>query len=123
MHLRPASGLTALMWSAFAVCALAQEPSPSPVPSPSPEPPRRREAIEVESEMPSIPPTGITAFKLAVPVQLTPASVSIVPRTVFETQDAFFLNDALRNASGVSVGSGFGVFDFFTIRGFDSLSS
>lgn len=73
--------------------------------------------------MPSIPPAGVTAFKLAAPVQLTPASVSVIPRTVFETQDAFFLNDALRNASGVSVGSGFGVFDFFTIRGFDSLSS
>jgi catecholate siderophore receptor len=117
--------LAALAWSAFAVCATAQEPQPSPTPSPSPSPeaPRRREAIEVEGEMPSIPPTGITTFKLPVPVQLTPASVSIVPRTVFETQDAFFLNDALRNASGVSVGTGFGVFDFFTIRGFDSLSS
>lgn len=121
MKMSTAFRLTALVWSAFAACASAQEPAPSP--TPSPEPPRRREAIEVESEMPSIPPTGITAFKLAVPVQLTPASVSIVPRTVFETQDAFFLNDALRNASGVSVGSGFGVFDFFTIRGFDSLSS
>src|SRR5688572_1149532 len=123
MHLRPALRLTALVWAALAACASAQEVAPSPAPSPSPEPPRRREAIEVESEMPSIPPAGVTAFKLAAPVQLTPASVSVIPRTVFETQDAFFLNDALRNASGVSVGSGFGVFDFFTIRGFDSLSS
>jgi len=125
MEFRRTFRLATLAWSAFAICASAQEPLPSPTPSPSPSPeaPRRREAIEVESEMPSIPPTGITAFKLPVPVQLTPASVSIVPRTVFETQDAFFLNDALRNASGVSVGTGFGVFDFFTIRGFDSLSS
>ena len=73
--------------------------------------------------MPQTPPTGVTTFKLAVPVQLTPASVSVVPRAVFESQDAFVLGDALRNVSGVSVATGFGVFDFFTIRGFDSLSS
>jgi TonB-dependent siderophore receptor len=33
------------------------------------------------------------------------------------------LTDALRNASGVNVATGFGVFDFFTIRGFDSLTA
>ncbi len=85
--------------------------------------PRLREVVEVEGEMPQTPPTGVTTFKLAVPVQLTPASVSVVPRAVFESQDAFVLGDALRNVSGVSVATGFGVFDFFTIRGFDSLSS
>ena len=118
------SRMTALVWAACAVCAAAQTPSPSPSPSPAPaDVPRLREVVEVEGEMPQIPPSGVTAFKLAVPVQLTPASVSVVPRAVFESQDAFVLGDALRNVSGVSVGTGFGVFDFFTIRGFDSLSS
>ena len=121
MNFVSASRLTALVWTACAVCASAQEPSPSP--KASPEPPRLREVIEVEGEMPPIPPAGVTAFKLPVPVQLTPASVSVVPRAVFESQDAFVLGDALRNASGVTVATGFGVFDFFTIRGFDSLSS
>jgi len=115
---------TALLWSAWAVCASAQSPSPSPSPSPAPPgAPRLREVVEVEGELPAIPPAAVTTFKLAVPVQMTPASVSVVPRAVFESQDAFVLGDALRSVSGVSVASGFGVFDFFTIRGFDSLSS
>jgi len=121
MQIVPVSRLAAVVWTACAVCASAQDRSPSP--SPSPDPPRLREVVEVEGEMPPIPPAGTTAFKLPVPVQLTPASVSVVPRAVFESQDAFVLGDALRNASGVAVGTGFGVFDFFTIRGFDSLSS
>ena len=33
------------------------------------------------------------------------------------------LGDALQNVSGVNVATGFGVFDFFVVRGFDSLSS
>jgi TonB-dependent siderophore receptor len=114
--------LTALVWIACAAGAAAQAPSPSPSPSRA-TPPRLHEVVEVEGEMPPIPPAGVTPFKLGVPVQLTPASVSVVPRAVFESQDAFVLGDALRNVSGVSVGTGFGVFDFFTIRGFDSLSS
>jgi TonB-dependent siderophore receptor len=114
--------LTAVFWTATAVCASAQATSPSPSPSPA-DTPRLREVVEVEGEMPQLPPAGVTTFKLATPVQLTPASVSVVPRAVFESQDAFFLGDALRNVSGVSVATGFGVFDFFTIRGFDSLSS
>ena len=121
MRLARSAGLTALAWIACAAGAAAQAPSPEP--SPSPDTPRLREVVEVEGEMPPIPPAGVTTFKLATPVQLTPASVSVVPRAVFESQDAFVLGDALRNVSGVSVGTGFGVFDFFTIRGFDSLSS
>lgn len=116
--------LTALAWSAWAVCASAQSPSPSPSPSPAPPAaPRLREVVEVPGELPAIPPAAVTTFKLAVPVQMTPASVSVVPRAVFESQDAFVLGDALRNASGVAAATGFGVFDFFTIRGFDSLGS
>ena len=111
----------AAVLSALPAPALAQAPTPTP--SPSDEPPRIREAIEVQGELPVIPPEGVTAFKLGVPVQLTPASVSVVPRAVIDSQDAFVLGDALRNVSGVTAATGFGVFDFFTIRGFDSLSS
>jgi TonB-dependent siderophore receptor len=49
-------------------------------------------------------------------------TVSVVPRSLLRDQAGFVLGDALRNASGVTVGTGFGVFDFFTIRGFDSLT-
>jgi TonB-dependent siderophore receptor len=120
MAIGPSPRLTVLVWTACAIRAAAQTPSPSPAPSDTP---RLREVVEVEGELPPIPPAGVTTFKLAAPVLLTPASVSVVPRAVFESQDAFVLGDALRNVSGVSVGTGFGVFDFFTIRGFDSLSS
>lgn len=84
---------------------------------------RYREAVEVEGELPAIPPSEVTALKGALPVASTPAGVSVVPRTLFQAQRAFVLGDALRNASGVNVASGFGVFDFFVVRGFDSLSS
>jgi TonB-dependent siderophore receptor len=113
---------------AVLVCAMAaplgaQSPSPSPSPSPDPAIPRLEEVVDVEGELPAIPPAAATTFRLPVPVQSIPASVSVVPRAVLDTQDAFVLGDALRNVSGVSVHSGFGVFDFFTIRGFDSLGS
>ena len=32
------------------------------------------------------------------------------------------LNDALKNASGVNVSTGFGIFDYFTVRGLESLT-
>jgi iron complex outermembrane receptor protein len=103
--------------------ARAQAPSASPAPSPDPAIPRLEEVVDVEGELPAIPPAAVTTFRLATPVQSVPASVSVVPRSVLDSQDAFVLGDALRNVSGVSVGTGFGVFDFFTIRGFDSLGS
>ena len=57
------------------------------------------------------------------PLQTTPASVSLVPATLITEQNAIVLGEALKNAPGVNVAPGFGTFDFFTIRGFDSLSS
>ena len=116
--------------SSLAAFALAAAPAwaqaPAPSPSPSPEAGPRvviEETIDVEADLPAIPPAAVTTFKLAVPVQQIPASVSVVPRAVLDSQDAAVLGDALKNVSGVSVGTGFGVFDFFTIRGFDSLST
>ena len=57
------------------------------------------------------------------PLQTTPASVSLIPASLITEQDAVVLGDVLKNAPGVNVAPGFGTFDFFTIRGFDSLSS
>jgi iron complex outermembrane receptor protein len=65
----------------------------------------------------------LTATKIPVSLQWTPASVGIVNRPLLESQAATYLGDALRNISGVNVQSGFGTFDFFTIRGLDSLSN
>ena len=52
-----------------------------------------------------------------------PLSVAVVGRPLLDEQAALVLGDALENVSGVNVATGFGVFDFFVIRGFDSLSS
>ena len=71
----------------------------------------------------TMPKSGTSTTKVPIPVQEIPASVSVVPEELFHLQEANVLNDALRNVSGVNVQTGFGVFDFFTIRGFDSISS
>jgi len=84
---------------------------------------RYKEELQVEAELPAIPPSEFTAFKTGLPVAATPASVSVVSATLLKNQDALVLGDALRNVSGVNVATGFGVFDFFLVRGFDSLSS
>ena len=49
-------------------------------------------------------------------------TLSVVPASLLRDQDAFLLTDALKNASGVNVGTGFGVFDYFVVRGIDSLT-
>ena len=83
---------------------------------------RRQETIDVEAELPALPPSSTAATRLPVPVKDLPLTVSVVPARLLRDQAAFVLTDALRNASGVNVATGFGVFDFFTIRGFDSLT-
>jgi TonB-dependent siderophore receptor len=84
--------------------------------------PRHEELVFVEGRLEQLPTIAATATKIPANLLSTPASVGVVPRFVFERQDARVLGDALRNVSGVNVGTGFGVFDFFVIRGFDSLS-
>ena len=83
---------------------------------------RFSEEVDVAVEIPGTA-TDSTVLKLPMPLQTTPASVSVVPAALLTEQDAFVLGDALKNAPGVNVAPGFGTFDFFTIRGFDSLSS
>lgn len=104
-----------------ALPAGAQEPAPSP--SASPEPPRYREVVEVQGDLPAVSGPALGVSKVALDLEDTPSSVSVVPGTVIDSQRAIVLGDALKNVSGVNVGTGNGVHDFFVIRGFDSLSS
>jgi iron complex outermembrane receptor protein len=106
-----------------AVLLLAGTPLWAQEPSPSPAVPRREEAVDVEAELPAMPPSASAATRLPVPVESLPVSVSVVPRSLFRAQDAFVLSDALKNASGTNSAPAFGVFDYFVVRGFDSLSS
>ena len=95
-----------------------QEPAPA-----EKKPLRYEDAASVEAKTPSVPPPADTATKLEVPVRDLPVSVSVVPGRLAAEQAALVLGDALKNASGVNVGTGFGLFDFFVVRGFDSLDT
>lgn len=112
-------GFAALL--AVVPMAGAQEPAPSP--SASPEPPRYREVVEVQGDLPAVSGPALGVLKIALDLEDTPTSVSVVPGTVIESQRDIILGDALKNVSGVNVGTVNGVNDFFVIRGFDSLSS
>ncbi|HET8647752.1 MAG TPA: hypothetical protein VFO85_19795, partial [Vicinamibacteria bacterium] len=95
----------ALLCLALAAPAAAQEPSPTP--EASPELPRREETVDVEAELPALPPSANAATRLPVPVMDLPLSVSVVPRSLMSAQEVFVLTDALRNASGVNTATGF----------------
>ncbi len=78
--------------------------------------------VWVEESLPYAPASSAIANKLPVPLAWTPANVGVVERGLFEAQGAKLLGQALENVSGLGVQTGFGVFDLFILRGFDSLS-
>ena len=80
------------------------------------------EGIVVTGTKEEIPTESSIATKVPVPLQKTPASVGVVTKSLLDRQDGVILGDALKNVSGVNVQTGFGVHDYFVIRGFDSLT-
>lgn len=60
-----------------------------------------------------------TATKTDTPIMETPVSVQVVPRAVMDDQQVISVADALRNVSGVQLGS-YTFYDGFNIRGFDN---
>ena len=79
--------------------------------------------VTVEESLPPVASETTIATKMAVPIHEIPASVTVIPQSLFKSQDAVILSDALTNAAGVNIQTNFGVHDLFLIRGFDSLSS
>ncbi len=63
------------------------------------------------------------AFKTPLSFLETPLSVGVVSSGLLDSQSAVGLGDALKNVSGAQAQGGFGVFETFIIRGFESLSS
>lgn len=82
-----------------------------------------QDEIFVQGALPEIPTSNTVAAKLPLSLEETPASVAVVPSGLFEEQNAFVLGDALENVSGMNVQTFNGVFDFFVVRGLDSVSS
>ena len=87
------------------------------------ETPRFEAEVHVEADVPPAPPPSTAATRIPVAVQDLPISVAVVPTRLLEEQTANVMGDAVKNVSGVNVATGFGVFDYFVIRGFDSLTS
>jgi iron complex outermembrane receptor protein len=79
------------------------------------------EYIEVNDSF--IPTSNTIATRLSVPLQLTPANIGVVSEPLLREQYAVDLGDSLNNVSGVNVQTGSGIFDYFTMRGFDALTS
>jgi TonB-dependent siderophore receptor len=90
---------------------------------PDDSPPRFESAVDVEADPAAAPLPSSVATRMPVEARDLPLSVVAVPRALLDEQGALVLGDALRNVSGVNVGTGFGVFNLFVVRGFDSLSS
>jgi len=115
--------LAVLALSAFATGARAQQTPDSQQPAPDQEPLRYQDAASVEAKVPAVPPPADTASKLEANVRDLPLSVSVVSGRLAAEQAGLTLTDALENVSGVNVATGFGLFDFFVVRGFDSLEA
>ena len=98
--------------------ALAQtQPSPSPSPAL-----RTNASVEVEATT-SDETISLGAIGRDVDLKRVPFSLSVVPSRTLRDAGARQLSDGLTGASSVNVVSGFGIFDLFSIRGFDSLSN
>ncbi|MDY7094063.1 MAG: TonB-dependent siderophore receptor [Acidobacteriota bacterium] len=105
----------------------AQEAEEPPAEGPSSEESSSEEYVVedevfVEGRLPDIPTSNTVAAKLPLSLQETPASVSVVPSPLIEQQRGFVLGDALKNAAGLNVQTGNGVFDYFVVRGIDSVT-
>ncbi|MDH3745143.1 MAG: TonB-dependent receptor, partial [Acidobacteriota bacterium] len=84
---------------------------------------RANDTLFVQESLPFVPASNTIAAKLPIETEWTPANVGVVDLTAITEQNAIVLGDALNNVSGLNVQTGNGVFDFFVIRGFDSISS
>ena len=79
--------------------------------------------ITVEETIREIPTENTSAAKIALPLRELPIKVGVVSGAVIRSQAAVTMGEALTNVAGVNVHNGFGVFDFFTVRGFDNLTT
>ncbi len=82
-----------------------------------------KDVVFVQDSLPFIPTSNTIATKLPVELRWTPANVGVVSSDLLREQNARVLTDALDNVSGVNTQTFSGVFDFFVVRGFDSVSS
>ncbi len=78
--------------------------------------------VEAQRERP-IPKFSNVATKLYTDLQKTPFSLGVVNNSLITNQNNSNLGEALKNISGVNTQTGFGVHDYFIIRGLNSLDN
>jgi len=121
--MRLAFGL-ALAALAACVAAADEEVAADRATAPEAEADEASDLVEyVDVEDSSLPKSNTIATKLPVPLERTPALVGTVGDALIYEQGATSLSDALENVSGLDIQNGSGVHEFFSIRGFDSISS
>ncbi len=102
----------------LASSALAQGPAaPSPTPAL-----RANTSVEVEATTDD-ETISLGAIGRDIDLKRVPFSLTVVPSRTLRDAGARQLSDGLTGASSVNVISGFGIFDLFAIRGFDSLTN
>lgn len=126
VHKRISGIALAILWGGLGwtmpVCA--EEDSMDPAASGGSKPTAVfEEEVFATDTPPPIPTSNTVVTKLPLSLERTPASVSVVTDELLEERDAVILGDALRNVAGVNVETGNAVFDFFVVRGLDSVSS
>lgn len=82
-----------------------------------------QDEVFVDGAVPDIPTSNTVAAKLPLSLRETPASVAVIDSDLIAAQDAWSVGDALENVSGLNVQPGSGTFDFYVVRGIDSLTS
>lgn len=125
IHLLPRAcrtGLLLLALSGIGMPSFAQEAESS---GPELETPvaTEKDVVLVEARLPFVPTSNTIATKLPMELDWTPANVGVASGPLIEEQNGLILGDVLSNISSVNVQTGQGIFDFFVVRGFDSLSS
>ena len=110
--------LTSLAAVLLAPGVLAQ-PAPQPSPAPSV---RTSTTVEVEATTDD-ETISLGALGREVDLKRAPFSLSVVSSRSLRESGARQLSDGLTGASSVNLASGYGIFDLFIIRGFDSLSN
>ena len=119
-----------LVGSCCGLLMAQQAPSPSEEESEVEEPATRTSeegpssyVLVEEDSAQLVPSVGTVATKTPAPLAKIPFNVGVVTEPLFTSQHAQVLGEALENVSGVAAHTGFGIFDFFVVRGFDSLST
>lgn len=121
--LKPRPILAAALLLAATAVAAQTTPAPQDAQASADKPLRYEDTASVEAVAPPVPPPSDTATKLETKPLDLPLSLSVVSGRLAAEQGAFVLGDALKNASGVNVATGFGLFDYFVVRSFDSLDT